>query len=235
MKNILFGLLLLLNGVAFAQDRPEMVREREFLGKALYGFMNGGSDLYYEYGFEKLVAREVNYMGEEFIIENYAMGSAEDAFGIYSLHTFRCQRTDSLGGFDCQSQYQTQVVAGNQYVSIVFQSGTDAARDAADKLLNIYAPNPEEGKIEIPQELAFLPKPYSNTVKLLRGPLAINNTYSDFLPWVDGMTGYSVWLAEMEGCALFVLKNEDDFNTVKNRVPASDIIKTGDNFILVAL
>ena len=235
MKNKLLGLLLLINGAAVGQSNPEVIRERVFPGKALYGFMNGGSDLYYEYGFEELVASEVNYMGEEFLVESYRMGSPEGALGIYSLQTFKCLRTDTLGRFDCLSQYQLQVVRGNQYVSIVFQSGSDVAREAADKLMNIYAPNAGDEEADIPQELAFLPKPYSNTVKLLKGPLAINNTYSDFLPWVKGMTGYSVWLAEWEGCVLFVLKDEEDFNTIKSRIPASSIIKTEGLSVLVRL
>ena len=235
MKNILLCLLLMISNVAVAQNSPEVTRERQFTGTALYGFMNGGSDLFYEYGFDQLIAREVNYMGEEFFVENYRMRSPEDAFGIYSLHTFRCLRVDSLGGFDCQSQYQLQAVRGDEYVSIVFQSGSDAARLAADNLLNVYAPAHRDEKGDIRQELSSLPKPYSGAIKLLKGPIGVNNVYSDFLPWLNGMSGYSVWLAEGEGCVLFVLKDEDDFDTFKSRVPALSIIKEGDNSVLVKL
>jgi hypothetical protein len=235
MKNRLFCLLLMVSSVAAAQSNPEITRERTFVGTALYGFMNGGSDLFYEYGFDQLVAREVNYKGEEFIVENYRMKSTEDAFGIYSLHTFRCLRVDSLDRFECQSQYQLQAARGDQYISIVFQSGSDAARYAADELLNIYAPKQEDEKADILQELASFPKPYSGTVKMMRGPIAVNNIYSDFLPWLEGMSGYSVWLAEREGCALFVLKDASDFNTFKSRVSASSILKEGENSVLVKL
>ena len=235
MKNLLLSLLLMISNVAVAQKNPEVTRERTFIGTALYGFMNGGSDLFYEYGFDHLVAREVNYLGEEFVVESYHMKSHEDAFGIYSLHTFRCLRVDSLGSFDCQSQYQLQTAHGDQYISIVFQSGSDAARRAADELLNIYAPIEEVEKADVPQELTSFPKPYSGTIKMMRGPIAINNIYSDFLPWLEGLSGYSVWLAEREGSVLFVLKDGSDFGTFKSRVPASAILKEGENSILVKL
>ena len=235
MKHALLCLLILICSTVAAQNDPEITRERTFAGTALFGFMNGGSDLFYEYGFEQLVAREVNYMGEEFIVESYKMKSPEDAFGIYSLHTFRCLRTDSLGSFDCQSQYQLQAVRGDEYISIVFQSGTDAAKESADKLMDIYAPSGESSIANTPQELSSLPKPYSGTLKLLKGPIAINNVYSDFLPWIDGMDNYSVWLAEMEGYVLFVLKDEADYNTFKGRVPASSIISAENNSVLLRL
>lgn len=42
------------------------------------------------------------------------MPSPEDAFGIYSLHIFKCERTDVLGCIDCLSPYQLQAVVGNK-------------------------------------------------------------------------------------------------------------------------
>src|SRR5215469_7216798 len=110
----------------FAQ--MEIKNERTFAGSALYGFMNGGADLYYEYGFKELVSREIVFKGEEFTVDIYTMETPLDAFGIYSIHAYKCLRADSLGRFDCQSKYQLQAVDGNDYVSIVFQSGSNAAR-----------------------------------------------------------------------------------------------------------
>ena len=40
-------------------------KERTFVGTGLYGFMNGGSDLYLEYGFEKLTTRDIKYKEEK--------------------------------------------------------------------------------------------------------------------------------------------------------------------------
>ena len=233
-------LLIMVGSVVFAQNsqtKPEIIKEQLYIGKALYGFMNGGSDLYYEYGFEQLTAQEINYMEEEFVVERYKMEDPTGALGIYSVHVFRCLRVDTLNDFNCQSQYQLQAVNGDEYISIVYQSGSEAGKQEADKLMNIYISTSEISteKATIPQELSFLPKPYSGTLKLLKGPLAINNTYSDFLPWLDGLNGYSVWLAELEGVALFVLKDKADLNSFKKRVPDSSIFKEGDDWALIGL
>ena len=233
MKAILLCFALMIGSAAIAQDKPEIKEERVFAGKALYGFMNGGSDLYYEYGFEQLITREVKYMDEEFTVDIYQMENPEMAFGIYSILTYKCGRADVSGGFDCQSKYQLQTVSGNKYISLVFHSGSEKAKEAADKLLRIYAPETDNDLINIPQQLSFLPKPVSGTVKLLKGILAVNNKYPEFSALINGMKNYSVWLAEKEGCALFILSNEEDCTLVKNKIPASKIRETGKMFVLM--
>jgi len=236
MRTILLCILLMVCYITVAQDKPEITKEQRYVGKALYGFMNGGSDLYYEYGFEQLTAQEMVYMGEEFSIERYKMVDPVGAFGIYSVHAFRCLRADTLDNFNCQSQYQLQAVDGDEYISIVFHSGSEKGKRAADELMHIFTSSKASSeKIAIPQELSSMPKPYSEALKLLGGPLAINNIYSDFAPWVDGMEDYSIWLAEMEGYVLFVLKDVSDMNTFKSRIPASNIIKTDNNSVMVRL
>ena len=54
--------------------------------------MNGGADQFLEYGVSKLVTRDVVYKGNEYTIDIYDMPTPEDAFGIYSLHIFKCSR-----------------------------------------------------------------------------------------------------------------------------------------------
>lgn len=94
-------LLLLLPLLAWGQQDVEVKRERIFTGTGLYGFMNGGAEQFLEYGVTRLTARDVVYKGENYSVEIYEMPSAEDAFGIYSLHIFKCQRADMLGCIDC--------------------------------------------------------------------------------------------------------------------------------------
>ena len=45
-------------------------KERTFVGTGLYGFMNGGSDLYLEYGFEKLTTRDIKYKDEKYALND---------------------------------------------------------------------------------------------------------------------------------------------------------------------
>ena len=227
----------LLGGIIIAQEKPEAIKEQSYVGKALYGFMNGGSDLYYEYGFKHLTASEVKYRGEEFTVERYKMDSADGAFGIYSVHAFRCVRADTLNRFNCLSKYQLQEICGDEYISIVFQSGTERAAKEADELMQIYTSDLRDGaeKVAIPEEFLSQTAVRSSVLKLLKGPLAVNNIYSDFNPWVDGIEEYSVWLVEKEGYALFVLKNNADVELFKSRIPSPSIVRAEGLSVLVEL
>lgn len=127
-----------------------------------------------EYGVSLLTARDVVYKGEDYTLEIYEMPSPEDAFGIYSLHIFKCERTDALGCIDCLSPYQLQAVVGNKYVSVVFSSGSSAAKDAVDELIRLYLPMDGKEAPQIP-EILGIRSPYSGAVKYLRGPISVSS------------------------------------------------------------
>ncbi|MDL2305625.1 hypothetical protein LJC72_09860, partial [Bacteroides sp. OttesenSCG-928-D19] len=93
---ILVALMLAPAIALHAQDEPQVQRERQFAGTALYGFMNGGADLYFEYGVQQLISRDILYGSQEFTLDIYQMPTPADAYGIYSMHVFRCQRADTL-------------------------------------------------------------------------------------------------------------------------------------------
>ena len=221
-------------GTGFAQ--MEVKTERTFTGTALYGFMNGGSDLYYEYGFKELISREIIYKGEEFTVDLYTMDTPVNAFGIYSIHTYKCLRADSLGRFDCQSKYQLQAVDGNTYVSIVFQSGSSAARKKADELYQIYVIEGKTG-ISIPKQLSLMVNSISGTVKYMKGKLGVNNVQSSLTELLEGIGGYEIWYvdnaSEKDNIILFLLQHSKDCSLLQKRIPKGNIIRKGEKFVLI--
>ena len=213
----------------------EVKRERTFTGAALYGFMNGGADLYYEYGFKELVSREIIYKGEEFTVDVYTMATPLDAFGIYSIHAYKCLRADSLGKFDCLSKYQLQAVDGNNYVSIVFPSGSNAARKAADELYQMFVADGKTG-IRLPGQLTYLATNRSGTIKYMKGKLAVNNVQPSLTELLEGIDSYEIWYvenADKENLILFLVKTSKDSNLLQKRVPGEKIIRKGDRFVMM--
>ena len=208
-------------------------RERSFTASGLYGFMNGGTDQFLEYDVRQLVVRDIAYKGEEYSVEIYEMPTPEDAFGIYSLHTFRCMRADTLGCIDCLSPYQLQAVSGNQYVSVVFPSGSQAAIDAADELLRQYAPMDGKENPAIPALLDMKP-PYSGKLKYLRGPLSVSTASFSFSQLVEDIPYKNIWFVSgtpsSDYRALIYLENKD-LEQLKAKVPAGNIIQAGDGFL----
>jgi hypothetical protein len=236
MKYVLL-ILLLWTGAALQAQDVEVKRERVFTGTGLYGFMNGGADLYMEYGVKKLTVRDINYLGEDYTLEIYETPSPEDAFGIYSLHTFKCLRADTLDCIDCLSAYQLQAVSGNQYVSVVFPSGSLAAIKKVDEALRKYIPMPGNDRLFLPEILSLEP-PYSGRLKYLRGPLSASTASFDFSRLVEGIAYTGIWFISEKPSlsyrALIYVSSPKDVELLKERFPSSDILKSGDNFLYVS-
>jgi len=218
---------------AFSQ--MEIKKERTFTGSALYGFMNGGADLYYEYGFKELISREVIFKGEEFTVDVYTMETPLDAFGIYSINAFKCLRADSLGRFDCQSKYQLQAVDGNNYVSIVFQSGSKAARKAADELYSMFVAEGKTG-IRFPGQLTYLTTSSSGSVKYMKGNLAVNNVQPSLIELLEGIDSYEIWYVEntdKDNLILFMFQKSSDCALLQKKIPGEKIIRRGEKFVMM--
>ncbi len=110
---------VLLPGLAVAQtDMPVLIpgeipgleirRVESFAGKALYGHIDGGADLYYEYGFERLSVQELRLNHESYFAEVYRMNDSGGAFGIFSVSHGECAPADSLPPSSCVSPYVIQ-------------------------------------------------------------------------------------------------------------------------------
>lgn len=235
MKHITQWIIfLLLVPVLLTAQEVEVKRERTFTGSGLYGFMNGGAEQFLEYGVSRLVARDVVYEGQEYTIEIYDMPTPEDAFGIYSLHVFRCQRADTLGCIDCLSPYQLQAVAGNKYVSVVFPSGSAAARSRVDELIRHYLPMDGNDNPQIPELLASL-SPYSGKLKFLRGPIGISGVSTSLMHYLEGISYTGVWFIADKPSksyrALVCLREKGDAEALKKKIPVADIIQSADDFV----
>ena len=212
-------------------------RERTFEAAGLYGFMNGGADQFFEYDVQKLTVADIVFNDENYTIEIYEMATPEDAFGIYSLHTFKCLRADTLDGINCLSSYQLQAVLGNIYASVVFPSGSQAAMANADEVLRIYAPHESPQKPEIPV-LPELKAPVSGNLKYLRGPLSVSKASFSFAEIVKDIPYKGIWFFARKPSrdyhALIYVNDAAAIDKIKERIPASDILKIGGGYINIS-
>ena len=231
-----FPLALLLASYLSAQETPEIRRERVFTGEGLYGFMNGAADLFFEYGFKSLTNRDISYKGEDFTVDIYEMPDWNDAFGIYSMHVFRCQQADSLGAIDCASPYQLQAVVDNLYISIVYPSGSERAQQLAGELIPLLVKAENSSLPDIPPDIAISP-PYSGIIKYLRGPISVSGTSRDLTALLKDVAYRGVWFRadpqtkSYRAAVLFPsLEAKEAF--VKN-IPDSDIFLSDDNALLI--
>lgn len=101
---------------------------REFSGLELYQLIDGGADLFFEYGFRRVVVQE--YAGHgSFKLEIYEMTDTGAAYGIYSVRSGEQAAPVNMGMEGCKTEYYIMFWKGRYYVSIESREpGKDAAR-----------------------------------------------------------------------------------------------------------
>jgi hypothetical protein len=170
-----------------------------YTGKALFGYIDGGAELYLEYKFQKLGRQEIRLRNESIVAEIYQMAGAYEAFGIFSIQRFKCVPVDSASPYTCQSRYQLQAVLGECYLSIVNESGTPAAQNAAVEIFKAYKSKIKPQPIPLPSifQSAALTK-HLGKLTVICGTLGIQNGLSEWEPLFQGLPRFSLTLVPIE-------------------------------------
>lgn len=204
--HILIGYLFLAFGFLStnAQEIPELTQNEfpgltisannVYVGNALWGYMNGGADLYLEYSFEGLRVQEIEIDGTALKLEIYRMESPLAAFGIMSIKRFRCNETSLLAPYDCLTDYQYQAAKGLYYHNVINFTGNEQAiamtKEAARKLLQLVY----DDDLSIP---AFTDVDVNlinpGELKVVRGALGLQNGVSKWTQLFDGITDFEVF------------------------------------------
>ena len=206
MRNALYLILLILFSIsqpltAFSQvltndQLPGLKIEKESLydGTSLYGYIDGGSTLYFEYGFDRLVVQEVAFQNEKFTVEYYRMKSCKGAFGIYSINTFQCQAADQQGVTDCENPYQIQLFAGHHYISVVNTTGTAAAQSASVLLVRkLKEILPAEEGLTMPEQFATSTYQLTGKLKYIQGEIGLQNGLPDWSSYFEELKNFNLW------------------------------------------
>lgn len=236
----LIGLPCFITAVGEEKDNEKemsVTRERIFTGSGLYGFMNGGADLFLEYGVSRLVTRDVVYNKEEYTIDIYELPTPEDAFGIYSMHVFECEKSDCDNTINCLSPYQLQAVVDNKYISVVFASGSEAARGGAGEVMDRFVEKETDSVLSIPVILIPHP-PYSAVIKYLRGPLSISSASKELSRLMKDVSFRGIWFKgdRREGTftAYILTDGEEAGEVIKNKLDPDLILEESEEGILIS-
>lgn len=166
-------------------------------GASLWGYMNGGADIYLEYGFEKLRVEEFVAEDKTIKLEVFKMADPVSAFGIYSIKTFKCKQHHVVSNVDCLNSYQFQLLYGCYYIQLINESGSEEAKktmvSAAEKLLAKIDPEPLLLPVQyLTDSLGFS----LSDIKMLKGPLGIHNKAMYFEDSFIGIDVYQVYYAK---------------------------------------
>ena len=190
-------LVLMVPVLAAAQPAPSLqpgeggariLRSEAYQGRSLSGYMNGGAELFHEYGFVALSMQEVTVAGGgETTVEIFRMSSPRAAYGIYSVSRHGCGEGDTAVTAVCEGAYQIQGTARAHYIRIQSATDTPAAKKARRALYSALV-------LRLGQERVAVSSFFRNmrNVLLMAGPLGVQNGMPDLEEVLDGVEGVEV-------------------------------------------
>jgi len=213
MKKLLLIILIQISLISLAQDNIpgilaedmeglEVLNSREFNGSALWGYINGGADLYLEYGFNFLRVENLKLEEQEFTVNIYRMKDAAAAFGIFSVSWFNCAGKFPEHTVSCITPYQLQFVKAQYYISIINETGNAKAREIGLKLTRIISAKIERNDFEVPD--VFQKKEFEGIhgqAKFMKGRLGLENGFPSWSGYFENIENFQVYM--------FVLKENE--------------------------
>ena len=161
--------------------------------KELYGYINGGAELYREFGFDHLVTRVMRKKEAEISMELYRMRTPEAAFGIYSLSRGACGQDSTLCVYSCVSTRQILCCRGSSVLSIIGDDTGAETAEAMRQAARVLLGKMREADHRLPALFSLpLIHAYSVDVRFLAGPLALQQAHPEWEPYFDGIRRYSL-------------------------------------------
>jgi hypothetical protein len=210
-------------------DEPQHMK-----GEDLFLLINGGAEIYHEYGFKEVIAQGFrNADKKSFNLEIYHMSSPEAAYGIYSFKTGDSGKPLDTGDEGLLEEYYLNFRKGSFLVTI---TGFDSEQETLDGLVKaarlIASKIKESGKP--PHLLQGLPDDFKGSLKphsvtYLKGPLGLFNQYEfdprDIFSVKEGVA------ADYGGFRLFIFKYENSGDAAKTFKFASSALAKNPRFL----
>jgi hypothetical protein len=152
---------------------------QEFEGDDLYTYIDGGAEIYQEYGFRRVILQDYkNAGGISVSLEIFEMETPAAAFGMFTFKRSGDGKTPAMGAGSELEAYYMNFWKGCFLVTL---TGFDEAPETIDGLMAVggVVNSKISGAGDMPRLVAALPekglKPGS--VKYLKGMLGLNNIY----------------------------------------------------------
>lgn len=155
---------------------------QRYEGEALYEYIDGGAEIYHEYGFEQVVVQDyVSEEGKSVSVEIFLMTSPAGAYGMYTF------KTDSKGkwiriGTDAQlADYYLNFWKGRYLITLTgFEDTEETRQGLLDIASKVDSNIREEG--EKPEIVSLLPEEdlAAQSQKYFTGILGLRNSHPFF-------------------------------------------------------
>lgn len=151
---------------------------RVFGGADLYGYIDGGAELFLELGFDRLTLQKFRSGTNEFAVEIYRMRDPAAATGIYLMKCGRPTRDASFGPRHTINRHQLMFVRERYFVTVNNLSGADRMSHELVKFGRLVAARLPADRL--PADLSLLPAAglVPGSERLVRGPFSLQSLYT---------------------------------------------------------
>jgi hypothetical protein len=208
---------------------------KNYRGDKLFVMINGGADIYHEYGFTQVLSAEyADVLGKSITLEIYEMESPAAAFGIYTFKIGVGGKTLAIGQEALLEDYYLNFWKGNLLVTV---TGLDSEEDnvqgvvalakAVDARIAKTGERPELAGLLLREPLVF------SHPKYIRGSLGVMNSYiferDNIFRVREGMIG------AVGDCQAFVFRYTDEGESAKSYDHATKRLSVSPKFMSRAL
>lgn len=153
--------------------KPEHV-----VGEDLFILINGGAEIYYEYGFKQAITEVYKKGGKTINLEIYEMKSPASAYGVYTHKIGDGGKDLSIGNGAKLEDYYLNSWKGNILVTLTgFDSGKETTTGLVDIARVIAGKIKNSGERPALTGLLLKENLIESNIKYLRGNLALFNQY----------------------------------------------------------
>jgi hypothetical protein len=168
-------------------------------GQALYGYIDGGAEVYLEYGFTRLTLQTVDLNGTTVNVELYRMKDSAAAFGIFSISRFRCRPVDSLGRYSCPSAYQVQIARGKYFLRASNATGTPDAQLQTTRVAAATARKIHDSDAAPPALFNdALLRPDIHDLYCFNGRIGLQNGIPEWIELFDSVVSFQMYALPVE-------------------------------------
>ena len=117
-----------------------------FTPGSLFDYIDGGAELFLEFGFKELLVQRYSRGASELTLEIYRMESPEAALGIYLARSDAEAPVDGIRARNTGSPYQVTVLKGSVFLQVNNFEGGDESLPAMAALVNLALERVSRGK-----------------------------------------------------------------------------------------
>ncbi len=183
---------------------------QKFNGENLFQMIDGGADIYHEYGFQQVVSQDYsNGFGNLLTVEIYQMASPAAAYGMYSFKIGTSGRAVDLGQQAYFEEYYVNIWQGDLLITIIGSDSNQKTVQAIEQMGRTIC-----GSYSVSGAIPTLAQHLTQGelslfhAKYVLGDLGVMNSYvfdSDNIFHVqEGMLG------QLEDCQVFVFRYDDN-------------------------